>query len=112
MVHDVVDDQSLRLLRRRRQRDLELQVVSDPGTLGPDLERGSTRAKTWKGWKLRLAAGELRVLRKSHSLRAVTTRRDYPGVHMVDLVVNGDVVTTSRFELRGTPPRSATVGRA
>ncbi len=73
---------------------------------------GSTRAKTWKGWKLRLAAGELRVLRKSHSLRAVTTRRDYPGVHVVDLVVNGDVVATSRFELRGTLPPSATIGRA
>ena len=61
---------------------------------------GGSRAKTWKGWKLRLAAGEQRALQKSHSLRPVTTRRDHPGVHRVELVVNGDVVAASSFELR------------
>lgn len=61
---------------------------------------GTTRGKTWKGWRLRLAAGEERGVQRSHSLRAVTTRRDYPGVHRVDLVVNGDVVATASFDLR------------
>lgn len=60
---------------------------------------GSSRAKTWKGWRLQLAAGEQRALRKAHSLRPVTVRRDHPGVHRVDLLVNGDVVATSAFEL-------------
>ena len=61
---------------------------------------GSTRGKTWKGWKLRLGAGELGVLHKAHSLRSVTTRRDYPGRHRVELLVNGDVEATASFDLR------------
>jgi 3-methyladenine DNA glycosylase AlkC len=61
---------------------------------------GSTRAKTWKGWRLRLLAGERRALQREHSLRPVTTRRDHPGVHRVELLVNGDVVAAARFELR------------
>jgi 3-methyladenine DNA glycosylase AlkC len=60
---------------------------------------GATRAKTWKGWKLRLAAGERRALRKTHGLRPVTTRRDHPGRHRVELLVNGDVVAASSFLL-------------
>jgi 3-methyladenine DNA glycosylase AlkC len=60
---------------------------------------GATRAKTWKGWKLRLAAGERRALRKTHALWPVTTRRDHPGRHRVELLVNGDVLAASSFEL-------------
>ncbi|MCK5943270.1 MAG: DNA alkylation repair protein [Planctomycetes bacterium] len=63
-------------------------------------KNGDSRAKTWKGWQLQLGAGERRALDKRHSLRPVTTRRDYPGVHRVELVVNGDVVAASQFELR------------
>ena len=61
---------------------------------------GTTRGKTWKGWKLRLDAGAREVLQKAHSLRPVTTRRDYPGRHNVELLVNGDVQATASFELR------------
>ena len=61
---------------------------------------GTSRAKTWKGWKLRLEAGERRKLYKSHSLREVSTRRDHPGRHHVELLVNGEVRATSSFELR------------
>lgn len=60
---------------------------------------GATSKKTWKGWQLVLAPGEQRELTKRHSLRAVTTRRDYPGRHAVDLVANGKVVATASFEL-------------
>lgn len=61
---------------------------------------GAVSKKTWKGWQLVLQPGEQRSLTKRHSLRAVTTRRDYPGRHQVDLVVNGKVVAISEFVLR------------
>lgn len=60
---------------------------------------GSTRERVWKGWRLRLNAGERRALQKKHSLRPVTTRRDYPGVHRVELLVNGDVLAAADFDL-------------
>jgi len=61
---------------------------------------GGTSPKVWKGWTLTLAAGERRVLQKRHSLRPVTTRRDRPGRHDVDLLVNGRLAARSLFELR------------
>ncbi len=61
---------------------------------------GSIHPKTWKGWRLCLEAGERRALGKAHSLRPVTTRKDYPGVHRVELLVNGDVRAAGSFELR------------
>ncbi|MBL9075986.1 MAG: DNA alkylation repair protein [Planctomycetes bacterium] len=61
---------------------------------------GATSPKVWKGWSLELAAGERRLLTRRHSLRPVTTRRDHPGRHPVDLVVNGRTVARSAFVLR------------
>ena len=61
--------------------------------------RGGTSAKTWKGWQVKLEVDEHRCLSKRHSLRPVTTRRDYPGLHQVDIVVNGQVVASAAFEL-------------
>jgi len=61
---------------------------------------GGTSAKVFKGWKLALPAGAEVALDKRHSLREVTTRRLYPGLHRVDLQVNGAVVATAAFELR------------
>ena len=60
---------------------------------------GATSAKTWKGWQVTLAPGESRELRKKHSLKVVTTRRDYSGHHPVDLMINGKVVASSGFDL-------------
>ena len=60
---------------------------------------GATSKKTWKGWRMTLAAGEARELQKKHSLKVVTTRRDYPGRHVVDLMINGKVVASTAFEL-------------
>lgn len=61
---------------------------------------GTARPKVWKGWTLELGPREQRLLTKSHSWRPVTTRADHPGRHAVDLLVNGRVVATARFELR------------
>ncbi|MBX3462847.1 MAG: DNA alkylation repair protein [Planctomycetes bacterium] len=62
---------------------------------------GEAKPRVWKGWTLELGPGERRELHKRHSLRPVTTRRDHPGRHAVDLVVNGRVVARSAFDLRG-----------
>jgi 3-methyladenine DNA glycosylase AlkC len=61
---------------------------------------GETTPKVFKGWTLSLAAGERRELRKSHSLRIVTTRRYHAGTHAIELRINGRSVGSATFELR------------
>ncbi len=61
---------------------------------------GSTRPKVWKGWTLELGPREQRTLQKRHSLKPVSVRRDHPGRHAVDLVVNGRVVASAAFTLK------------
>jgi len=61
---------------------------------------GATSPKVWKGWTLTLGARERRVLTRRHSLRPVTTRRDHPGRHDVELRVNGRIVARAAFELQ------------
>lgn len=60
---------------------------------------GRTSPKVFKGWTCTLAAGESRTLVKRHSMRAVTTRRYYAGVHRVSVQVNGTMVTDATFLL-------------
>ncbi|MFN6994749.1 MAG: DNA alkylation repair protein [Aquincola tertiaricarbonis] len=61
--------------------------------------RGDATAKVFKGWKLVLAAGESRLLRKRHALRPITTRRYHAGWHRVEVLVNGEAVAEAGFEL-------------
>ena len=61
--------------------------------------RGGATAKVFKGWRLTLAAGEQRVLRKRHALKEITTRRYHAGWHRVDLLVNGKVMAEAGFAL-------------
>ncbi len=61
---------------------------------------GETTPKVFKGWALSLAAGERRELRKSHSLRSVTTRRYHAGTHTIELRINGRGAGSANFELR------------
>ncbi len=76
---------------------------------------GATSAKVFKGWSLALGAHETRTLRKTHSMREVTTRRYHPGRHELDLRVNGEVRARAFFELlparparrAATPPQGA-----
>ena len=63
------------------------------------LAHGGTAPKVFKGWRLTLAAGDTVVLSKAHSLRPVTTRRDHPGEHRVDLRINGQAVAQTAFVL-------------
>lgn len=61
---------------------------------------GSTSPKVFKGWRLELDPRGTRELRKAHSLRPITTRRYYPGLHRVELQVNGRVVAEAAFTLQ------------
>ncbi|POH63585.1 MULTISPECIES: DNA alkylation repair protein [Cryobacterium] len=50
---------------------------------------GSLTGKTFKLTTVTLAAGETVQLARSHSFRAITTRRYHPGVHALEVQVNG-----------------------
>lgn len=63
---------------------------------------GSVSAKVFKGRTLTAAAGEEVQFSKSHAIKAITTRRYYPGWHQVDLLINGECVASSGFELLAT----------
>ena len=62
--------------------------------------RGVRPPKVYKGWKVTLAAGQSTTLQRRHSMRRVTTRSYYAGRHAVDIRINGQLVTSSAFELR------------
>ncbi len=60
---------------------------------------GERTPKVFKGWSLQLGAHEQLTLHKRHSMRAVTTRRYYPGRHELDLRINGQVSARAFFDL-------------
>jgi hypothetical protein len=60
---------------------------------------GTHAPKVFKGWTLTLEPGATRALSKVHSMRPVTTRRDPPGPHEVDLRINGHEVARAGIVL-------------
>lgn len=60
---------------------------------------GSTTGKVFKWKTTTLKNGETLIERKKHSLKRVTTRVYYPGFHRVEVLVNGEVVAETGFEL-------------
>ncbi len=60
---------------------------------------GGTSPKVFKGWKLTLEAGQTRTLSRRHAMRPLSTRRLYPGLHRIDVVVNGRVMAKAAFDL-------------
>jgi 3-methyladenine DNA glycosylase AlkC len=61
---------------------------------------GGTSPKVFKGWALTLPAHGRQVLAKTHSLKPVTTRRYIAGRHLVEIQVNGTVVSSDSFLLK------------
>lgn len=60
---------------------------------------GKLIAKVFK-WKVfELAANETLTLFKRHSVKAVTTRKYYPGEHLISVLINGKEYAQSGFEL-------------
>ncbi|WP_248758650.1 DNA alkylation repair protein [Pseudarthrobacter sp. SSS035] len=60
---------------------------------------GTQSAKVFKIAALTLAAGETRALSKSHAFRQMTTRVHHPGVHALELQINGIRHGHTEFEL-------------
>lgn len=94
----VGDNLTLQLTLRSRSR--RAQSLAIDYAWFRRLADGSLAPKVFKGWKIELAAGETRTLVKRHSLRAVTTRRDYAGRHHLELRINGRACATAPFTLR------------
>jgi 3-methyladenine DNA glycosylase AlkC len=61
---------------------------------------GATSAKVFKLKTVDLAPKETVCLSKKVSLREMTTRKHYPGVHKVDVVLNGRVEPLTSFALK------------
>lgn len=60
---------------------------------------GSTTPKVFKGSEVELEAGKGSTVRKTVSLRQHSTRKHYPGVHRIDVLLNGAIVEGPDFEL-------------
>lgn len=60
---------------------------------------GKRSPKVFKLTELELAPQATRTLAKSISLKEMTTRKHYPGVHRIELLINGVVSTLGEFEL-------------
>lgn len=60
---------------------------------------GSRSPKVFKGWTVELPARGALRLTKQHSMKAVTTRRYYPGAHAIDVNINGVTCATAPFTL-------------
>jgi len=61
---------------------------------------GATRPKVFKGAELALKAGGSALVRKSVSLAQHSTRKHYPGVHRVEVILNGTIHPGDDFEVR------------
>lgn len=63
-------------------------------------KNGETRPKVFKLRQIEMAKDETRTLEKKHRLPAsATTFTLYPGKHMVSVMVNGNVLAKTEFEL-------------
>lgn len=61
--------------------------------------RGELRPKVFKWRELDLGPGESIALSRRHSMKPVTTRRYYAGLHEIDIRVNGRILASSPFDL-------------
>ena len=60
---------------------------------------GKVTPKVFKGWKRMLAPKETVTFQKSHPFKTNATRVLYPGVHKIDIRVNGTTVAEEDFTL-------------
>ncbi|MBI4783753.1 MAG: DNA alkylation repair protein [Oscillatoriophycideae cyanobacterium NC_groundwater_1537_Pr4_S-0.65um_50_18] len=67
---------------------------------------GKTSPKVFKLKTVELAPGETIQLGKAISLADMTTRKHYPGSHLIEIILNGQTVPLGSFELMRSPPPS------
>jgi 3-methyladenine DNA glycosylase AlkC len=60
---------------------------------------GMLAPKVFKWKQIDLPAGAAESIARDHAIRAITTRRYYPGLHRVEILVNGTAVAVADFEL-------------
>ncbi len=60
---------------------------------------GKQNGKVFKLKNIKLAPNESSVLNKAHSFKPVTTRKYYPGIHKIEVLVNGKIRQMAEFEL-------------
>lgn len=60
---------------------------------------GGTSAKVFKLKTLELGPGESVAMTRKLQVRNFTTRAHYPGAHELDILINGECLASSRFEL-------------
>lgn len=60
---------------------------------------GHSAAKVFKRKAFTLGAGERHTLLRGQHIRDMTTRKHYPGRHTVHVLVNGERLASSDFEL-------------
>ncbi len=58
-----------------------------------------TSPKVFKLKVLELKPGETFLIKKRHSLRPVTTRKHYPGLHKIEVQINGKVLASADWHL-------------
>lgn len=87
----------------RSEADAEQHLVVDLGVGFIKARPGSVGRKVFKVARFDLAAGATRKVGVTISLAQHTTRKHYPGRHEVELVVNGQVVATTAFDLLAPP---------
>ncbi|MBU2879636.1 DNA alkylation repair protein [Aliiglaciecola lipolytica] len=61
---------------------------------------GELKAKVFKWKSITLEHGQPLLLAKSHPFKAITTRRYYPGIHKIEVIINGVSVALKSFELK------------
>lgn len=71
--------------------DYAIHHVKANGTLAP---------KVFKWKQLDLPAGASQAIARDHAIRAITTRRYYPGRHRIEILINGAVCAAADFDLR------------
>lgn len=64
------------------------------------LSNGNLSRKVFKISERNLRQGEEIAIKKSHSFRVITTRKFYPGLHKLSVIVNGKESTPLEFELK------------
>jgi 3-methyladenine DNA glycosylase AlkC len=61
---------------------------------------GASAPKVFKWKEMTIGPREAIVLGRSQSIRDYTTRKHYPGRHVVDVVINGERLASAWFDLR------------
>ena len=60
---------------------------------------GKTTPKVFKWCEKKLAAKQLLCITKNHPIKKITTRKYYPGLHKIEVVINGVSLEISEFQL-------------